>query len=116
MRKIKFNELKDGDRIISPIDNEVTGFIIDKYDGENSGGGAEMMTKKSIKRAVEQAKFCRELMDRLLCLVEESAELSERNDSYYCYWGMKNHTMIEGDIVRLRRELNVLSNIVSSRE
>ena len=33
--KIKsFNELKDGDKIISPIDNEVTGFRIDKYDGE----------------------------------------------------------------------------------
>ena len=34
-QKIKsFNELKDGDKIISPIDNEVTGFRIDKYDGE----------------------------------------------------------------------------------
>ncbi len=33
--KIKsFDELKDGDKIISPIDNEVTGFRIDKYDGE----------------------------------------------------------------------------------
>ena len=31
MRKIKsFNELKDGDKIISPIDNEVTGFRVDK--------------------------------------------------------------------------------------
>lgn len=29
-----FNDLKDGDKIISPIDNEVTGFRIDKYDGE----------------------------------------------------------------------------------
>lgn len=29
-----FANLKDGDKIISPIDNEVTGFRIDKHDGE----------------------------------------------------------------------------------
>ena len=40
-QKIKsFNELKDGDKIISPIDNEVTGFRIDKYDGEKYLTGA----------------------------------------------------------------------------
>ena len=33
-RLTSFNQLKDGDKIISPIDNEVTGFRIDKYDGE----------------------------------------------------------------------------------
>lgn len=41
MNAIKsFNDLKDGDKIISPIDNEVTGFRIDKYDGEKYLTGA----------------------------------------------------------------------------
>jgi hypothetical protein len=41
MKAIKsFNDLKDGDKIISPIDNEVTGFRIDKYDGEKYLTGA----------------------------------------------------------------------------
>lgn len=32
-RLTSFNQLKNGDKIISPIDNEVTGFLIDK-DGD----------------------------------------------------------------------------------
>ena len=39
-RLTSFNQLKDGDKIISPIDNEVTGFRIDKYDGERYLTGA----------------------------------------------------------------------------
>lgn len=41
LNRIKsFEELKDGDKIISPIDDEVTGFRVDKHDGEKYLTGA----------------------------------------------------------------------------
>ena len=65
---------------------------------------------KSKKEAIAQAKFCKELMDRLSKSVEEN---SADNEEYYHYYGIKNHTQINNDIIRLRRELNTLSKVVS---
>lgn len=66
---------------------------------------------KSKKEAVAQAKFCKELMDRLSKSVEENA--ADNEEYYYYYYGMKNHTQMNNDIIRLRRELNTLSKMVS---
>ena len=54
------------------------------------------------KKVKEQAKFCKELMDRLLNSVEDNVH----EDS--CYW-IRNHSQISNDIIRLRRELNTLN-------
>lgn len=49
MRRIKsFNELKDGDKLISPIDKEVTGFRIDRHDGEVSYRSEQCLSYFSI--------------------------------------------------------------------
>ena len=57
-----------------------------------------MANKKEI---VKDMKFCQELMDRL---VISSEKLKEDN------WWMNYHTVVQQDIVRLRRELNTLKH------
>ena len=58
------------------------------------------------KQAKEQMKFCKELMDRLTKLVEDNIE----DDS--SWWGIRNHSQISNDIVRLRRELSTLNKMM----
>jgi hypothetical protein len=58
------------------------------------------------KPAKEQVKFCKELMDRLAKAVYENTEED------LSYWGIHNHTQISNDIVRLRRELNILNKMM----
>ena len=58
------------------------------------------------KQAKEQTKFCKELMDRLTKLVEDNI----KEDS--SWWGIRNHSQISNDIVRLRRELNTLNKMM----
>lgn len=53
--------------------------------------------RKKIKEAQADLRFCQELMNRL---VNDSELLSEE------YGSINGHTIIENDIVRLRRELN----------
>ena len=57
-----------------------------------------MANKKEI---IKDMKFCQELMDRLVI----SAENLKEND-----WWMNYHTVVQQDIVRLRRELNTLKH------
>ena len=59
------------------------------------------------KQAKEQMKFCKELMDRLAKLVEDNID----EDS--SWWGIRNHSQISNDIVRLRRELNTLNKMMN---
>ena len=54
-----------------------------------------MANKKEI---VKDMKFCQELMDRLVVSAENMGE----------YWWDNRHTVIQQDIIRLRRELNTL--------
>jgi hypothetical protein len=63
------------------------------------------MADKS-KQAKEQMKFCKELMNRL------DKSLSENIAEDSSWWGIRNHTQISNDIVRLRRELNTLNKMM----
>jgi hypothetical protein len=58
------------------------------------------------KQAKEQMKFCKELMNRLAQSVEDNID----EDS--SWWGIRNHSQISNDIVRLRRELNTLNKMM----
>lgn len=59
------------------------------------------------KQAKLQVKFCKELMDRLNDLLDENIN----EDS--SWWGIRNHSQISNDIVRLRRELNTLNKLMN---
>lgn len=59
------------------------------------------------KKAKTQIKFCKDLMDRLVTLFEEST------DGDCSWWAIPNHTQISNDIVRLRRELNALNKLMN---
>ena len=58
------------------------------------------------KQAKEQIKFCKELMDRLV------KSISDNIDEDSSWWGIRNHSQISNDIVRLRRELNTLNKLM----
>ena len=58
-----------------------------------------------IKSINKQLDFCSELMIRL------SAEMKSSEDD--CAWhGMRNYTQKKSDIIRLRRELNKLNQML----
>lgn len=63
------------------------------------------MTDKR-KQAKEQIKFCKELMNRLCKSFDEN--INEESS----WWGIRNHSQISDDIVRLRRELNLLNKLM----
>ena len=55
---------------------------------------------KSKNELIKDLKFCQDLMDRLVKFAEKR---------YCCYNEYQvNHTVIQKDIVRLRRELNAV--------
>jgi hypothetical protein len=58
-------------------------------------------------QAMVQINFCKELMERLSNSINENINL----DSSWC--GIRNHTQISNDIVRLRRELLVLNKLMN---
>lgn len=58
------------------------------------------------KQAKEQVKFCKELMDRL------AMQVNENIDEKSSWWGIRNHTQISNDVVRLRRELSTLNKLM----
>lgn len=58
------------------------------------------------KQVKEQMKFCKELMLRL----EKSVAQNVDTDS--SWWGIRNHSQMQNDIVRLRRELNTLNKLL----
>ena len=58
------------------------------------------------KQVKEQIKFCKELMDRLV------KSISDNIDEDSSWWGIRNHSQISNDIVRLRRELNTLNKLM----
>ena len=62
-----------------------------------------MANKKEI---VKDMKFCKELMDRLMISVENMGE---------SFWDNK-HTVVQADIIRLRRELNTVKHKLDSYE
>lgn len=72
------------------------------------------MKKDNKKAALEQVKFCKELMDRLCVSVEKNLETEDRwvfSNSGICYCNQMSN-----DIVRLRRELNGLNKIMKGDE
>lgn len=58
------------------------------------------------EQAQSQAKFVRELADRLQKIIEARA------GTISGVQGMANHTQLQSDIKRLRRELLELSNMI----
>lgn len=58
------------------------------------------------KKVKEQMKFCKELMLRLDKSVAENVDMDSP------WWGIRNHSQISNDIVRLRRELNTLNKLL----
>ena len=62
------------------------------------------------KEALKQAEFCKELMTRLVKSCEDN--IHEESS----WWGIRNHTQIGNDIVRLRRELLHLNNLLYGLE
>lgn len=66
--------------------------------------GAKMKTDS--KRIVKQGQFCKELANRLC----------ERTDKFRWDVLQDNHTQIQKDIVRLRRELMDLSKMLNPYE
>lgn len=63
--------------------------------------------KDKRKQVKEQVKFCKELMNRL----DES--VAENVDEDSSWWGIRNHSQISNDIVRLRRELHILNKLLN---
>ena len=59
------------------------------------------------KQVKEQIKFCKELMLRLDELVTKNID----KDS--SWWGIRHHTQMSNDIIRLRRELNTLNKLLN---
>lgn len=59
------------------------------------------------KQVKEQTKFCKELMNRL----DKSVADNVNEDS--SWWGIRNHSQISNDIIRLRRELNTLNKLLN---
>lgn len=66
--------------------------------------------KDNKKVAIEQAKFCKELMYRLCKSVEKNVN---KPNSYWSYNGINNRNQMGNDIVRLRRELSELNKILN---
>lgn len=66
--------------------------------------------KENKKVALEQVKFCKELMDRLCKHVEKNVETERR--CVFSNSGICNCNQISNDIVRLRRELSTLNKIM----
>lgn len=62
--------------------------------------------KDKRNQAKAQIKFCKELMDRLSESINENINF----ESSWC--GIRNHTQISNDIVRLRRELHALNKLM----
>lgn len=62
--------------------------------------------KDNRKQIKEQMKFCKELMMRLDKLVTDNVDMDSS------WWGVRNHTQISNDIIRLRRELNTLNKLL----
>ena len=58
------------------------------------------------KQVKEQMKFCKELMLRLEKSVAENVDMDSS------WWGIRNHSQMSNDIVRLRRELNTLNKLL----
>lgn len=66
-----------------------------------------MMTRD--RQAQSQAKFVRELADRL------QKDIEARAGTISCVQGMDNYTQLQSDIKRLRRELMELSKMIGSK-
>ena len=67
------------------------------------------MAKDNKKEATSQIKFCKDLMDRL------KKDFDSNIDEKSSWWGIKNHTQMQNDIIRLRRELNVLNKLLDTQ-
>lgn len=65
------------------------------------------MSKDKRKQVKKQVTFCKELMDRLVKSVEDN--IGEESS----WWGIRNHSQMSNDIIRLRRELNTLNKLMN---
>lgn len=59
------------------------------------------------KQVKAQAEFCKELMERLYESIKENIDF----ESSWC--GIRNHSQISNDVVRMRRELNSLNKLMN---
>ena len=62
------------------------------------------------KEIVDQSQFIVDLVNRL-----DKDILNDRDKDSYYYGGMKNHYTKQNDIVRIRRELKTLFDLLKSR-
>ena len=62
--------------------------------------------KDKHREVKEQIKFCKELMNRVVKSIDENID---EDSSWY---GIRNHSQISNDIVRLRRELNAVNKLM----
>lgn len=60
-----------------------------------------------IKQIKEQTRFCKELMLRL------DKSVAENVDKASSCWGIRNHSQMSNDVIRLRRELNTLRKLLN---
>ena len=67
------------------------------------------MAKDNKKEASSQIKFCNDLMTRL------KKDFDSNVDKESSWFGIKNHTQMQNDIIRLRRELNVLNKLLDTQ-
>ena len=64
------------------------------------------MVESKLKQIEKQTEFCKELMNRIAKSVDDNIEYDSP------WWGVRNHTQIQNDIIRLRRELNELNKLL----
>ena len=69
-----------------------------------------MSYKETDKKKVRaQLQLCKALMASLEELISENID---EKTTYYYYGGMPNHYQVKQDVIRFRRELHKLSNMV----
>ena len=64
------------------------------------------MTKR--EKAIKQAEYCQMMLSSII------EELKSRDPGYAEHYHMTGNTVVQNDIVHLRRELLKISNIVAS--
>ena len=68
-----------------------------------------MTTKEQASATMQQLRFCRELLERLI----GDANDAFQGDAKGPYWNLNKRHQLHGDIIRLRRELQRAVKIMS---
>lgn len=68
-----------------------------------------MTTKEQAAATMQQLRFCRELMERLIA----DASTAFQGDAKGPYWNLNRRHQLHDDIIRIRRELQRAAVIMS---